>query len=69
VNGASAPKTHELAPGARVRLRLANLANARIMVLSFEGVKPYVIAIDSQSCDAFVPVRQSIQSRRARASN
>ena len=60
VNGASAPKTHEFAPGARVRLRLANLANARIMVLSFEGVKPYVIAIDSQPCDAFVPVRQSI---------
>ena len=60
VNGASAPKTHEFAPGARVRLRLANLANARIMVLSFEGVTPYVIAIDSQSCDAFVPVRQTI---------
>ena len=60
VNGASAPKTHEFAPGARARLRLANLANARIMVLSFEGVKPYVIAIDSQPCDAFVPVRQTI---------
>jgi FtsP/CotA-like multicopper oxidase with cupredoxin domain len=60
VNGASAPDTHEFAPGARVRLRLANLANARIMVLSFEGVKPYVIAIDSQACDAFVPVRQTI---------
>jgi FtsP/CotA-like multicopper oxidase with cupredoxin domain len=60
VNGASAPKTHEFAPGARVRLRLANLANARIMVLSFEGVRPYVIAIDSQPCDAFVPVRQTI---------
>jgi len=60
VNAAPAPSTHEFAPGARVRLRLANLANARIMVLSFEGVKPYVIAIDSQPCDAFVPVRQSI---------
>jgi FtsP/CotA-like multicopper oxidase with cupredoxin domain len=60
VNGAGAPETHEFAPGARARLRLANLANARIMVLSFEGVKPYVIAIDSQPCDAFVPVRQTI---------
>ena len=67
VNGASAPKTHEFAPGARVRLRLANLANARIMVLSFEGVKPYVIAIDSQSCDAFVPVRQTHSGRAGRA--
>ncbi len=60
VNGAEAPSAHEFAPGARIWLRLANLANARIMVLSFEGVKPYVIAIDSQPCDAFVPVRQSI---------
>jgi FtsP/CotA-like multicopper oxidase with cupredoxin domain len=60
VNGARAPEPHDLAPLARVRLRLANLANARIMVLSFEGVKPYVVAIDSQPCDAFVPVRQSI---------
>ena len=60
VNGAAAPSAHEFTPGARIRLRLANLANAQIMVLSFEGVTPYVIAIDSQPCDAFVPVRQSI---------
>jgi FtsP/CotA-like multicopper oxidase with cupredoxin domain len=60
VNGVRAPSSHEFAPGARVRLRLANLANARIMVLSFEGVKPYVIAVDSQPCEAFVPVRETI---------
>ncbi len=60
VNGTPAPAAREFSPGARVRLRLANLANARIMALSFENVKPYVIAIDSQPCDAFVPVRQTI---------
>lgn len=41
-------------------MRLANLANARLMMLSFDGVQPYVIAIDSQPCDAFEPVRRSI---------
>ena len=60
VNGAPAPASFEYAPRARLRLRLANLANARIMALTFEGVKPYVIAIDSQPCEAFVPVRQTI---------
>ncbi len=60
VNGAAAPALHEAPPGARVRLRLANLANARLMMLSFDGVQPFVIAIDSQPCDAFEPVRRSI---------
>jgi len=60
VNGAAAPVVQEARPGARVRLRLANLANARLMMLTFDGVQPYVIAIDSQPCDAFEPVRRSI---------
>ncbi len=60
VNGAPAPASFTFKPRARVRLRLANLACARIMAISFEGVKPYVIAIDSQPCEAFVPVRQTI---------
>ncbi|HXY57296.1 MAG TPA: multicopper oxidase family protein [Methylocystis sp.] len=60
VNGAGVSAAYTLAPRARVRLRLANLAIARIMAISFEGVRPYVIAIDGQPCDAFVPVRQTI---------
>lgn len=60
VNGAPAPALHDQRPGARVRLRLANLANARLMMLSFDGIQPFVIAIDSQPCDAFEPVRRSI---------
>ena len=60
VNGARAPKSFEFQPGSRVRLRLANLCNARIMALSFEGVTPDVIAVDSQPCDRFQPVRSTI---------
>jgi FtsP/CotA-like multicopper oxidase with cupredoxin domain len=60
VNGARAPASYEHRPLSRIRLRLANLASARIMALSFEETTPYVIAIDSQPCDAFVPVRRTI---------
>ncbi|PPD45822.1 MAG: copper oxidase [Methylocystis sp.] len=60
VNGKAAPATREFAGNSRVRLRLANLANARIMILTFDGVQPFVVAIDSQPCDAFEPVKKSI---------
>jgi FtsP/CotA-like multicopper oxidase with cupredoxin domain len=60
VNGAQAPARKAFPPGTRIRLRLANLANARIMAIGFDGVKPYVIAIDSQPCDPFEPVRRTI---------
>ncbi len=60
VNGQAAPAAQSFAPGARVRLRLANLSNARIMVLSLTGAQPFVIAIDSQPCEAFEPIKRSI---------
>lgn len=60
VNGKAAPARQEFQANSRVRLRLANLANARIMILTFDGVQPFVVAIDSQPCDAFEPVRRSI---------
>ncbi|WP_457797424.1 multicopper oxidase family protein [Methylocystis sp. S23] len=60
VNGKAAPAIREFEANSRVRLRLANLANARIMILTFDGVQPFVVAIDSQPCDAFEPVRKSI---------
>jgi FtsP/CotA-like multicopper oxidase with cupredoxin domain len=60
VSGKPAPSAHEFAPGARIRLRLANLANAQIMFLSFDGVQPFVIAVDGQPCDPFEPVRRTI---------
>lgn len=60
VDGKPAPTIREFAPGARVRLRLANLANARIMFVAFDNIQPFVIAVDSQPCDAFEPVRRTI---------
>lgn len=60
VNGRAAPARHDFAANARLRLRIANLANARIMILTFDGVQPFVTAIDSQPCEAFEPVRRSI---------
>lgn len=56
-NGAAAPLVETLAPGARVRLRLANAANARIMAIAIEGVKPQIIAIDGQPCELFAPLQ------------
>ena len=56
-NGAAAPLVETLAPGARVRLRLANAANARIMAIAIEGVKPQIIAIDGQPCEVFAPLQ------------
>lgn len=60
VSGKAAPTTYDFAPGARIRLRIANLANARIMFLTFDGFQPFVIAVDGQPCDAFEPVRRTI---------
>ncbi|SEF92561.1 Multicopper oxidase with three cupredoxin domains (includes cell division protein FtsP and spore coat protein CotA) [Bosea lathyri] len=60
VNGGSPPQRVAVAPGARVRLRLANGCNARIMRLRFDGVKAVVIAVDGQPTDSFEPVRSQL---------
>ena len=46
--------------GERVRLRLANVAVARIMALRFEGHHPIVIAYDGQPCDPHEPAEGRI---------
>jgi FtsP/CotA-like multicopper oxidase with cupredoxin domain len=56
-NNRAAPLTLSAAPGARVRLRLANAANARIMMIGVEGVKPLIIALDGQPAEPFAPLR------------
>jgi FtsP/CotA-like multicopper oxidase with cupredoxin domain len=56
-NNGATPLMLNAAPGARVRLRLANAANARIMVIGVEGVKPLIIALDGQPAEAFEPLR------------
>ena len=56
-NNGATPLVLNPAPGARVRLRLANAANARIMAIGVEGAKPLIIALDGQPCEAFAPLR------------
>jgi FtsP/CotA-like multicopper oxidase with cupredoxin domain len=60
VSGAAPPQRIEAAPGSRVRLRFANACNARIMQLHFEGLKPFVVAVDGQPSDSFEPLRASV---------
>jgi len=56
-NGAPPPLSALAPPGGRVRLRLANAANARIMAIAIEGAVPLIIAIDGQPCETFAPLR------------
>lgn len=57
VNGARNPLRITAAPGARIRLRLANLCGARIMRIRFDGLKAYVVSVDGQPTDTFEPLR------------
>lgn len=60
VNGLPAPARLRVQPGARVRLRLANLSAARIMWIKFEGVRAYVVAVDGQPTDTFEPLKATL---------
>jgi FtsP/CotA-like multicopper oxidase with cupredoxin domain len=60
VNGRSAPERIAVAQGARVRLRLISTCNARLMRLRFDGMRPYVIAVDGQPTDSFEPLRAAL---------
>ncbi|MHB2165883.1 multicopper oxidase family protein [Alsobacter sp. R-9] len=60
VNGMRAPLKLSVPPGSRVRLRLASLCNARLMRIRFDGMKAYVIAVDSQPTDTFEPLRSTL---------
>lgn len=60
VEGQPAPLQRSLPSGARVRVRLASLANARAMRVRFDGVKATVIAVDGQPTDSFEPLHASL---------
>ncbi len=60
VNSEPIPVAETLPPGTRVRLRLLNAISARVMFVAFSGVQPLVIAIDSESCDAFQPLQRML---------
>jgi FtsP/CotA-like multicopper oxidase with cupredoxin domain len=60
VNGRGVPHEIKAAPGARIRLRLANACNARAFALRFDDLRPYVAAVDGQPVDAFEPLRSTL---------
>jgi FtsP/CotA-like multicopper oxidase with cupredoxin domain len=60
VNGKPPPQPIRLPPGSRVRLRLANGCNARIMRLRFDGTKAAVISVDGQPTETFEPVHAQL---------
>ena len=58
LNSKPIPVVETMSPGARIRLRLVSAASGRIMSLSLEGAKPWVLAVDGQPADsAFEPAR------------
>lgn len=60
VNSDRVPIVTELAPGARLRLRLLSLVQSQLVFLTFAGLSPLVIGIDGQPCEAFAPLRDTI---------
>jgi FtsP/CotA-like multicopper oxidase with cupredoxin domain len=54
ING-TLPDEFAVEAGERIRLRLLNVANARIFALRFEGHTPTVIAQDGMPCEPYVP--------------
>ena len=60
VGGKPPPLRVAAAPGARIRLRLANACNARIMRLRFDGPKTHVMAVDGQPTETFEPVKAQL---------
>ena len=59
-NSALAPLPSTAAPGARVRLRLANAATARVMGIAIEGAKTSIVAVDGQPSEAFEPLHDLV---------
>ncbi|MBL4692264.1 MAG: multicopper oxidase family protein [Magnetovibrio sp.] len=54
VNG-KLPGTFPVRAGERIRIRLANVANAKIFILRFEHHKPHVIALDGHPVEPHLP--------------
>ncbi|MDB5543689.1 MAG: Multicopper oxidase type 3 [Hyphomicrobiales bacterium] len=60
VNGSPDAQAIEARPRARIRIRLGSASTRRVMAVALEGAKAQVAAIDSQPCDLFEPVRQTL---------
>jgi FtsP/CotA-like multicopper oxidase with cupredoxin domain len=60
LNSRAVPVEETLPPSSRLRLRVLSAVDTRPMLIAFNGVRPLILAIDGQPCEAFEPVRQMI---------
>ncbi len=60
VNSRAVPVEETLPPSSRLRLRILSAVDTRLMLVAFNGVRPLILAVDGQPCEAFEPVRQMI---------
>jgi len=59
-NGAAAPGTMTIRPGARLRIRMINVSNARVIPLKVSGFAAEVYSIDSTPCQPFDPLKRTV---------
>ena len=59
-NGKLAPDSLTIRPGARIRLRIVNVSNARVLPLKVSNLKAEVVAIDSTPCQPFDPLKRTV---------
>lgn len=60
VNSAPAPAHMAVRPGARIRMRMVNVANARVIPIKVAGYPAQVFAIDSTPCQPFDPLKRTV---------
>ncbi len=59
-NGAAAPGAMVVRPGARLRIRMVNVSNARVVPLKVSGFAAEVYSIDSTPCQPFDPLKRTV---------
>jgi FtsP/CotA-like multicopper oxidase with cupredoxin domain len=59
-NAAPAPGTRMVRPNARMRIRMINTSNARMIPLKVSGFAAEVLAIDSTPCQPFDPLKRTV---------
>jgi FtsP/CotA-like multicopper oxidase with cupredoxin domain len=56
IGGLGEERRIALSPGQRFRLRIANLCNARLLPLKFDGLRPTLIGVSGQQSAVFTPL-------------
>lgn len=59
-NGGPAPGAMNVRPGARLRVRMVNVSNARVIPLRISGFSALVYSVDSTPCQPFDPLKRTV---------